>query len=133
MEDPRIEGTFGVSVATLDEAMKRFGQHPTLQYQLAKRLAGSNRYDDAIKQLNRLVAKDSTQTGIWRLLAHVYRAKGMPREGAYALSPIVVLGEATPEEKTQAAQLCSDSGVGAPFGGGCDCWRRCSSSATNED
>ncbi len=95
-------GSAADAIATLKEGLEELGDHPVLRADLGICLAATGLHKEAVRMFLGLLAENPTHVDTWRALASTFKLQG--QEAAYrnSLAALVVLGEATPEEKQDA-------------------------------
>jgi len=84
----------GRAIDTLIEGLEATDGDQRINLALARRLRESGRFDDAIRQLKRAIAKDPVQPDTWRELALVFEQSKREDHAQRAMSALAVLGVA---------------------------------------
>jgi tetratricopeptide (TPR) repeat protein len=99
---------------TLDEALEKVGYEPTIVLERAEMLAASGRAQEAANAFVELVARAPHVASAWRGLTQVLQQQGRQAEAAVAVSPLLVLGEATDVERNLASERTIRPGAARP-------------------
>ncbi len=87
------------AIAVLREGVNACPHDASISLALVNALKQANADSEALIELRRFLSLDVSEVGAWRALADVLQRMGAPGGGATALAPLVVLGQATPEEQ----------------------------------
>lgn len=104
----------GDAFRTLDEALGRVGDDPTIVLERAEMLGASGRPQEAAGEFAALVSRSPYVTEAWRGLTQVFQQQGRQTHAAMAASPLVVLGEATDVERNLASERTTRPGAARP-------------------
>src|SRR5690606_23637813 len=94
-------GRPGVAVQELEKAVREQPTDLELRRILATNLREAGHHDDAIKELQRLIHDHPGRAELFRDLAATHRATGDVTAARRALSPLLLLGQATREEQAE--------------------------------
>lgn len=94
-------GSAADAIATLKEGLEELGDHPVLRTDLGICLAATGLHKEAVHIFLGLLAENPTHVDTWRALASTFKLQGRDAAHRNALAALVVLGEATPEEKQE--------------------------------
>ncbi|MEC7521521.1 MAG: tetratricopeptide repeat protein [Myxococcota bacterium] len=89
------------AIGVLREGVRACPYDASISLALVRALRNGREDGQAIDELRRLLDEDVLEVGAWRTLAEVIAGTSEPEGRAAVLSPLVTLGQATPEE-TQA-------------------------------
>jgi tetratricopeptide (TPR) repeat protein len=92
-------GNADQALVTIMQAVGSSGDEPLLRLELASRLRRLGRHDEAVEELQRLLMVHVTRVEAWRHLSQAYEALGDAVGAQYALGPLLVLGQATAQER----------------------------------
>lgn len=118
---------------TLDEALDKVGDNTTVVLERAEMLAATGRVSEAARELTALVTRSPHAAEAWRGLTQVLQQEGRQAEAAIAVSPLVLLGEATEVEQNLAAGHAVRPGAARPGSFGLTTMRSISAWGGEED
>ncbi len=99
---------------TLREGIARCGDHPVLGLEMAELLLKTGRYPEATQAFQRLVSKNPLVVDAWRGIVRVLQQQTLQAEASVAVSPLIVLGNATDVEHNLAKERSVRAGVARP-------------------
>ena len=87
------------AISTLREGVAACPHDASISIALVRALRAARSGTEALAELRRFLAIDVLEVGAWRALAELVRETGEPEGVPVALTPLVVLGQATDEEE----------------------------------
>ncbi|MEM9071194.1 MAG: tetratricopeptide repeat protein [Myxococcota bacterium] len=93
------QGGLPHAIATLRNAVQALPGDTSLSLSLINAFRRAQQDPAALAEARRLLMMDMRAPQVWRIMAEIFVAQGEPQGGALALAPLLLMGQAAPEEE----------------------------------